>query len=121
MFRSGLLGKADPFTETVTTRGDRKLYRARFAGLLAGRWQSGPWEAPVTGLSLTLSEIQDVAGTQLGLFPSAAPPRTETDLVRQWRVRFGAERLRRAHVVKIAQAQGIAKVGFVTTPPKKGQ
>ena len=24
-------------------------------------------------------------------------------------------------VVKIAQAQGIAKVGFVTTPPKKGQ
>ncbi|NEV78748.1 SPOR domain-containing protein, partial [Rhodopseudomonas sp. BR0C11] len=30
---SGLLGKADPFTETVTTRGDRKLYRARFAGL----------------------------------------------------------------------------------------
>ncbi|RED32632.1 D-alanyl-D-alanine carboxypeptidase [Rhodopseudomonas thermotolerans] len=30
---SGLLGKADPFTETVTTKGDRKLYRARFAGL----------------------------------------------------------------------------------------
>ncbi|MFN7183959.1 MAG: ExbD/TolR family protein, partial [Thermomonas haemolytica] len=24
-------------------------------------------------------------------------------------------------VVKIAQQQGIAKVGFVTTPPKKGQ
>ncbi|PZA12282.1 peptidase M15 [Rhodopseudomonas palustris] len=30
---SGLLGKADPFTETVSTKGDRKLYRARFAGL----------------------------------------------------------------------------------------
>lgn len=73
--------------------------RARFAGLLAGRWQSGPWEAPVTGLSLVLSEIQGVAGMQLGLFPSATPPRTETDLVRQWRVRFGAERLRRARVV----------------------
>ncbi|MCW5854328.1 MAG: hypothetical protein KIT87_29940, partial [Anaerolineae bacterium] len=67
--------------------------------LLAGRWQSGPWEAPVTGLSLTLSEIQDVAGTQLGLFPTATPPHTEKDLVRQWRVRFGAERLRRARVV----------------------
>ena len=73
--------------------------RARFAGLLAGRWQSGPWEAPVTGLSLVLSEIQDVAGMQLGLFASATPARTETDLVRQWRVRFGAERLRRARVV----------------------
>ena len=73
--------------------------RARFAQLLAGRWQSGPWEAPVAGLSLVLSEIQDVAGLQLGLFPSATPPRTETDLVRQWRVRFGAERLRRARVV----------------------
>ncbi|TXH30151.1 MAG: biopolymer transporter ExbD, partial [Burkholderiaceae bacterium] len=24
-------------------------------------------------------------------------------------------------IVKIAQAQGMAKVGFVTTPPKKGQ
>jgi len=30
---SGLLGKADPFTETVSAKGDRKLYRARFAGL----------------------------------------------------------------------------------------
>ena len=29
----GMLGKADPFTETVITRGDKKLYRARFAGL----------------------------------------------------------------------------------------
>lgn len=29
----GLLTKADPFTETVTTKGDKKLYRARFAGL----------------------------------------------------------------------------------------
>mgnify|MGYP003392681485 CR=1 FL=1 len=28
----GLLGKADPFTETVA-KGDKKLYRARFAGL----------------------------------------------------------------------------------------
>ena len=28
----GLLSKADPFTETVA-KGDRKLYRARFAGL----------------------------------------------------------------------------------------
>ncbi|WP_031335742.1 D-alanyl-D-alanine carboxypeptidase, partial [Rhodopseudomonas sp. B29] len=30
---SGMLSKADPFTETVTSKGDRKLYRARFAGL----------------------------------------------------------------------------------------
>lgn len=30
---NGMLGKADPFTETVVTRGDKKLYRARFAGL----------------------------------------------------------------------------------------
>jgi D-alanyl-D-alanine carboxypeptidase len=29
----GLLGKADPFTEPVVGRGDKKLYRARFAGL----------------------------------------------------------------------------------------
>ncbi|MCO5131253.1 MAG: D-alanyl-D-alanine carboxypeptidase [Xanthobacteraceae bacterium] len=29
----GMLGRADPFTETVVTRGDKKLYRARFAGL----------------------------------------------------------------------------------------
>jgi D-alanyl-D-alanine carboxypeptidase len=29
----GLLAKADPFTETVVAKGDRKLYRARFAGL----------------------------------------------------------------------------------------
>jgi D-alanyl-D-alanine carboxypeptidase len=29
----GLLAKADPFTETVIAKGDRKLYRARFAGL----------------------------------------------------------------------------------------
>jgi D-alanyl-D-alanine carboxypeptidase len=29
----GLLGKADPFTEPVVGKGDRKLYRARFAGL----------------------------------------------------------------------------------------
>ncbi len=29
----GMLGKADPFTETVVTRNDKKLYRARFAGL----------------------------------------------------------------------------------------
>ena len=28
----GMLGKADPFTEPVA-KGDRKLYRARFAGL----------------------------------------------------------------------------------------
>ena len=26
-----------------------------------------------------------------------------------------------SEVVKIAQQQGIAKVGFITTPPKKGQ
>jgi D-alanyl-D-alanine carboxypeptidase len=30
---SGLLGKADPFTETVVSKGDKTLYRARFAGL----------------------------------------------------------------------------------------
>ena len=29
----GLLNKADPFTETVVTKGDRTLFRARFAGL----------------------------------------------------------------------------------------
>jgi D-alanyl-D-alanine carboxypeptidase len=29
----GLLSKADPFTEPVMAKGDRKLYRARFAGL----------------------------------------------------------------------------------------
>jgi D-alanyl-D-alanine carboxypeptidase len=29
----GLLAKADPFTETVMAKGDRKLIRARFAGL----------------------------------------------------------------------------------------
>jgi D-alanyl-D-alanine carboxypeptidase len=29
----GLLAKADPFTEPVIAKGDRKLYRARFAGL----------------------------------------------------------------------------------------
>lgn len=29
----GLLAKADPFTETVVTKGDKKLVRARFAGL----------------------------------------------------------------------------------------
>ncbi|WP_029584742.1 serine hydrolase [Bradyrhizobium sp. URHD0069] len=29
----GLLAKADPFTEPVVARGDRKLFRARFAGL----------------------------------------------------------------------------------------
>jgi D-alanyl-D-alanine carboxypeptidase len=29
----GLLSKADPFTEAITTKGDRKLFRARFAGL----------------------------------------------------------------------------------------
>ena len=30
---SGLLGKADPFTEPVVAKDDRKLFRARFAGL----------------------------------------------------------------------------------------
>jgi D-alanyl-D-alanine carboxypeptidase len=29
----GMLGKADPFTEPVVAKGDRKLFRARFAGL----------------------------------------------------------------------------------------
>ena len=29
----GLLAKADPFTEPVIAKGERKLYRARFAGL----------------------------------------------------------------------------------------
>jgi D-alanyl-D-alanine carboxypeptidase len=29
----GLLSKADPFTEAVTAKGDKKLFRARFAGL----------------------------------------------------------------------------------------
>ena len=29
----GLLNKAEPFTEPVTAKGDRKLFRARFAGL----------------------------------------------------------------------------------------
>lgn len=29
----GLLAKAEPFTEPVVAKGDRKLYRARFAGL----------------------------------------------------------------------------------------
>jgi D-alanyl-D-alanine carboxypeptidase len=29
----GLLSKADPFTEPVVSKGDRKLFRARFAGL----------------------------------------------------------------------------------------
>jgi D-alanyl-D-alanine carboxypeptidase len=29
----GLLNKADPFTEAVLAKGDRKLFRARFAGL----------------------------------------------------------------------------------------
>ena len=29
----GLLSKADPFTEPVVAKGDKKLFRARFAGL----------------------------------------------------------------------------------------
>ena len=29
----GLLSKADPFTEPVVAKDNRKLYRARFAGL----------------------------------------------------------------------------------------
>jgi D-alanyl-D-alanine carboxypeptidase len=29
----GLLSKADPFTEPVIAKGERKLFRARFAGL----------------------------------------------------------------------------------------
>jgi D-alanyl-D-alanine carboxypeptidase len=29
----GMLSKADPFTEAVVSKGDKKLYRARFAGL----------------------------------------------------------------------------------------
>jgi D-alanyl-D-alanine carboxypeptidase len=29
----GLLGKADPFTEPVVTKGEKQLFRARFAGL----------------------------------------------------------------------------------------
>ncbi len=29
----GLLAKADPFTEPVVAKGDKKLFRARFAGL----------------------------------------------------------------------------------------
>ena len=29
----GLLNKAEPFTEPVLAKGDRKLFRARFAGL----------------------------------------------------------------------------------------
>jgi D-alanyl-D-alanine carboxypeptidase len=29
----GLLNKADPFTEPIIAKGDRKLFRARFAGL----------------------------------------------------------------------------------------
>ena len=29
----GLLGKADPFTEPVVAKGEKKLFRARFAGL----------------------------------------------------------------------------------------
>jgi D-alanyl-D-alanine carboxypeptidase len=29
----GMLGKADPFTETVVAKGEKKLFRARFAGL----------------------------------------------------------------------------------------
>jgi D-alanyl-D-alanine carboxypeptidase len=29
----GLLNKADPFTEPVLAKGERKLFRARFAGL----------------------------------------------------------------------------------------
>jgi D-alanyl-D-alanine carboxypeptidase len=29
----GLLGKADPFTEPVVAKDNRKLFRARFAGL----------------------------------------------------------------------------------------
>jgi D-alanyl-D-alanine carboxypeptidase len=29
----GLLNKAEPFTEPVVAKGDRKLFRARFAGL----------------------------------------------------------------------------------------
>jgi D-alanyl-D-alanine carboxypeptidase len=29
----GLLSKADPFTEPVVAKGERKLFRARFAGL----------------------------------------------------------------------------------------
>jgi D-alanyl-D-alanine carboxypeptidase len=29
----GLLGKADPFTEPVVSKGEKKLFRARFAGL----------------------------------------------------------------------------------------
>lgn len=33
----GLLAKAEPFTEPVVAKGDRKLYRARFAGLDRGQ------------------------------------------------------------------------------------
>ena len=29
----GMLGKADPFTEPVVAKGEKKLFRARFAGL----------------------------------------------------------------------------------------
>jgi len=36
----GLLANADPFTEPVVSKGDHKLFRARFAGLDRGQAES---------------------------------------------------------------------------------
>ena len=72
--------------------------RARLGRLLADRWQARAWDGAVVRLSLTLSEIQDEVGQQLGLFTETASTSGLMPLVRPLQVRYGSMRLLRASV-----------------------
>lgn len=78
-----------------TTQGERLL------GLLAARWQQKAWERPLAELSLTLGDIQEMAGEQLLLFPGAgAPVDLLADFLRQLRGRYGEGRFLRAEIIE---------------------
>ena len=68
--------------------------------LLSGRWQAVAWEAPITGLSLTLSDVREAPGEQLLLFPgSGAPSDLLSEFIAQLQSRYGPARFLRAEVV----------------------
>lgn len=85
--------ETDTWTLRIPTAEASRLHR-----LLAGRWQERVWRGPVNGITIRLSEVQDVWVEQAALFATTEVAENDNALLDYLQLRYGQERLRAASV-----------------------